>query len=55
MKEEQVKQIDGVEEVSHEHEQQEKGAFWSSMLFVGGFIFVLYILIYWLFMVRVDI
>ncbi|WP_176446458.1 hypothetical protein [Lentibacillus sp. CBA3610] len=38
-----------------EREHSEKGAFASSMIFVGGFIFALYIAIYWLYMFRVDI
>ncbi|MUK90118.1 hypothetical protein GMD78_17230 [Ornithinibacillus sp. L9] len=36
-------------------ESSTKGAFASSMIFVGGFTLLLYIAIYWLFMVRVDI
>ncbi|MFD1039014.1 hypothetical protein ACFQ3N_11525 [Virgibacillus byunsanensis] len=43
------------EKVEHESENSVKGAFASSLIFVGGFILVLYIAFYWLYMVRVDI
>ncbi|SET13885.1 hypothetical protein SAMN05216389_1067 [Oceanobacillus limi] len=40
---------------THTDEHSTKGAFAASMIFVGGFILFLYIAIYWLFMVRVDL
>ncbi|MFD1361016.1 hypothetical protein [Lentibacillus salinarum] len=40
---------------TEEQEPSEKGAFASTLTFVGGFILLLYIAIYWLYMFRVDI
>ncbi|WP_163971996.1 hypothetical protein [Oceanobacillus halotolerans] len=40
---------------NEEQEHSNKGAFASSMIFVGGFIFLLYIAIYWLYMAQVNI
>lgn len=45
--------VDNIEEGKQEHSA--KGAFASSMIFVGGFILALYIAIYWLYMFRIDI
>ncbi|SHG21982.1 hypothetical protein [Ornithinibacillus halophilus] len=47
------KKVNREEEQVEEHSA--KGALASSLIFVGGFIFALYIAIYWLFMVRIDL
>lgn len=47
--------VDNIEEQEQGQDHSTKGAFASSMIFVGGFIFALYIAIYWLYMFRVDI
>ncbi|HLS09264.1 hypothetical protein [Lentibacillus sp.] len=44
-----------IEEQKQEQGHSNKGALTSSLIFVGGFIFALYIAIYWLYMFRVDI
>ncbi|MBU6081907.1 MULTISPECIES: hypothetical protein [Allobacillus] len=53
MKDQKVTKIEDAKEMEEVHD--ERGAFWSSIIFVGGFIFALYVVYYLLYMIRVGI